>query len=249
MFFKKTKVAAVATTEAASIQTAAPRSAKRQKGFTLLELGFVVGLISIIVGGFAVYQSTDNAKATRAYADLMTIKDAALRFQADTGANTIRLDHLWSMNSMLMPGHAYSQNAISNWAGPYMNPTTIRPGSQFPLNEGDEDVVGYVKLSPASEINVVYKHEDDDELITAVHSSGRGNFQALKDSMLHLSHVPEGVAKLMLAKCDSSSNIEISGGMNHVNVLTNIYELQSNCGAIKRGNDVTYDFLMLINIL
>jgi len=190
MFFKKTKVAEVATPEVPSIQAAVPRLSKRQKGFTLLELGFVVGLISIIVGGFAVYQNTDNAKATRAYADMTMLKDGVQRFQADTGMLPFSMTQLVDQNGD-SPFGAGRYAFGDKWSGPYI--TGFGGISNISFNRsaasrglGPDSLIGMGRL--VNSPDGFYVQHD-------------GEMDKIYPFAVGMKRIPSEVAKLISSKC------------------------------------------------
>lgn len=138
---------------------------KTEKGFTLIEVIVVAGIIAILAGILVpiIFKEIDESKKTRAFADLRSISSAMFVMKKDTGYWPIK-DDVSSYTSVLLRGggsgapqdanakwptafggndttmdsHLMSNDfGYANWKGPYMAGVTADPwGNQYLSNIG-----------------------------------------------------------------------------------------------------------------
>jgi len=175
---------------------------KLQRGFTLLELSFVVGLVSILVGGFTVYQNTSNAKATKLYTDVMTVKDSVLRYASDTGMYPSLLFLNRSPSSLLSGPHGAQLTSLQNmsphldtWGGPYLQSVPLATVAPTP-------VPGAIPL----EFQMIMHPKVDAAIRTALRSNDDSGFDrwilGVTDLYIQTTNVQKDVAYKFMTKCD-----------------------------------------------
>ena len=143
---------------------------KREKGFTLIEVIVVAGIIAILAGILVpmIFKEIDEARITRATADIKSIQTAILVMKKDTGSwptkNSVDTNDCttlfgqgkgvtigsvtgWRDYSMNMCAFddSFSQNTYSynNWKGPYMATVSPDPwGNMYMCNIKDINTPG-----------------------------------------------------------------------------------------------------------
>ncbi|MBI4827094.1 MAG: type II secretion system protein GspG [Nitrospirae bacterium] len=134
------------------------------RGFTLIEVIVVAGIIAILAGVLIpmILKEIDETRITRASADLRSISSAILVFKKDT-AQWPAMDGTCSPNLTLLIGGGNAPGGIgangwdntssamidyhimvnddgcyNNWAGPYLPSTSADPwGNQYVINAGN----------------------------------------------------------------------------------------------------------------
>lgn len=137
---------------------------KNERGFTLIEVIVVAGIIAILAGILVpiIFKEIDESKKTRAYADVRSISSAMFVFRKDTGYWPIKnnpisyqtvllrgsgnapqeLSTIWPIASggidSLFDNHLMTnQLQYTNWKGPYLAGVTADPwGNQYLCNIG-----------------------------------------------------------------------------------------------------------------
>ena len=142
---------------------------RNENGFTLIEVIVVAGIIAILAGILVpiIFKEIDEAKITRASADIKSISTAILVFRKDTGQWPV-MDANCGPNITLLSGagntpinldgmgyDSTSGNAFNdhlstnangcykNWKGPYMTNVTPDPwGNAYVLNSNSFPIQG-----------------------------------------------------------------------------------------------------------
>lgn len=142
---------------------------KNQKGFTLIEVIVVAGIIAILAGILVpiIFKEIDESKITRAAADVRSISTAMIVFKKDVGpwptmdaACTPGLTLLVgngnspagmaaqgfdnsSTENFAEPLSTNSAGCYNNWKGPYIAMVSIDPwGSTYIMNAKDFNTAG-----------------------------------------------------------------------------------------------------------
>ena len=132
-----------------------------EKGFTLIEVIVVAGIIAILAGILVpmIFKEIDEAKITRATADIKSIQTAIMVFRKDTGQWPLLSDDCTTKitllegsgnppsndiapllydSSVVRPFNDYLQKnngCYTNWKGPYMADVAADPwGRKYYLN-------------------------------------------------------------------------------------------------------------------
>lgn len=138
------------------------------KGFTLIEVIVVAGIIAILAGVLIpmILKEIDETRITRASADIRSISSAILVFKKDT-AQWPAMDGTCSPDLTFLAGNGIpsglgangwdktsvdnidnhlmvnSDGCYNNWNGPYLPSTSADPwGNQYAINAGNFGVSG-----------------------------------------------------------------------------------------------------------
>lgn len=108
-------------------QTEAPEAnreqlsrSNKQRGFTLMELMVIVGILGVIAAFAMSTADTSSSKATRLYNDMSTTKGALLRAKMDMGAFPTNLTALWVKANASSANMYGGLNGTTSWNGAYM---------------------------------------------------------------------------------------------------------------------------------
>ncbi len=121
--------------------------ARRNRGFTLIELVVVMTIISILATAVTlqILNRTKHAKRARALQDISTLETAIDLYAADNGSPPTTQQGLAALRTK--PGSA---PVPQNWNGPYIKKAAIDPWNneyvyRFPgqLNPDGYDVISY----------------------------------------------------------------------------------------------------------
>lgn len=96
------------------------RRSNKQRGFTLIELMVIVGVLGVIAAFFTSMADTSSSKATRLYNDMSTTKGALLRAKMDMGAFPTNLTALWVKANASSANMYGGLNGTTSWNGAYM---------------------------------------------------------------------------------------------------------------------------------
>lgn len=140
-----------------------------EKGFTLIEVIVVAGIIAILAGILVplIFKEIDESRITRAYADTKSVATALMVFKKDTGQWPV-MDVNCEANISLLYGAgttvtnladmgfdstmandfkdhitSYAGTCYPNWNGPYIIPVTPDPwGHAYVLNASSFPIKG-----------------------------------------------------------------------------------------------------------
>ena len=108
------------TPQKVNISNRIKKSTDKQKGFTLMELAVVLGIIavlaSVIIGSF----SGDSSKATKLLADMTTLSNSVNRAKMELGGIPSRLSVLWTRTDAVAGNMFNGIAATTTWGGPYV---------------------------------------------------------------------------------------------------------------------------------
>ena len=97
--------------------------AKRQQGFTLIELAVVIAVITVLAASMGAFTfSGDKSKATSLLQSARLYSDGLLRLKQDTGIFANRPDALYLKGSNGTSGNFDGIDVQAAWRGPYVNP-------------------------------------------------------------------------------------------------------------------------------
>ena len=95
----------------------------KNKGFTLIEIMIVLVIIGILMGliSAAVFKAMENAKISKAKADIAVLETALSAYEADTGDYPPQqsIGQGWEDNNFRT--RLQDGDATSGWNGPYMH--------------------------------------------------------------------------------------------------------------------------------
>jgi prepilin-type N-terminal cleavage/methylation domain-containing protein len=95
--------------------------ARKQRGFTLVELIVVLAVIVVLATFMASKFSGDSSKAVKLFSDMKTLSDSAQRAVVDLGGVPNRLSVLWNRTDATAGNMFNGITATNNWSGPYID--------------------------------------------------------------------------------------------------------------------------------
>lgn len=95
-------------------------AARKQCGFTLVELIVVLAVIVVLATFMASKFSGDSSKAVKLFSDMKTLSDSSQRAVVDLGGVPSRLSVLWNRADATAGNMFNGIAATNNWSGPYI---------------------------------------------------------------------------------------------------------------------------------
>lgn len=95
-------------------------AARKQCGFTLVELVVVLAVIVVLATFMASKFSGDSSKAVKLFSDMKTLSDSTQRAVVDLGGVPNRLSVLWNRTDATAGNMFNGIAANNNWSGPYI---------------------------------------------------------------------------------------------------------------------------------
>lgn len=92
---------------------------RRQGGFTMIELAFVIAIISIMAAAYLFTDSGARGKAVTMLSTMTESGNALMRLKSDTGCHTQRIDGLFNRSVNTAANTFCGNDLQSQWRGPY----------------------------------------------------------------------------------------------------------------------------------
>jgi prepilin-type N-terminal cleavage/methylation domain-containing protein len=91
-----------------------------QRGFTLVEIMVVIGIMAILSAVVMMTASTDSSKATALFASMTTTSDSLERMKMDVGCYPTDMSALWVRANASAANMWCGQDGTSAWDGAYL---------------------------------------------------------------------------------------------------------------------------------
>lgn len=113
-------------------------SSKRatQRGFTMIELAFVIAIIAVLAGVYLFSDSGSRGKAVTLLATMTETGNGLMKLKADTGCHTNRIDALFNRDVLVDASTSYCGVAMNGqWRGPYVKRFDVDASQRMRINK------------------------------------------------------------------------------------------------------------------